>query len=581
MQATILKLIHVHRGLVIDSEWKCTQRSFVSAHFLASQKVKMGPGGNTAAGVAVKRQIKESKSQSPKKPKLAKEPWQEVAAGEAKVDGKASTSTEVNAGRVRLLKQATASAAEGAPVVYWMSRDQRSCDNWALLYAAERARQQGSPLCVVFNLVDSFLNAQARHFGFMLRGLRIVDQKLSSMGIPFFLLQGKAEETISEFVEKTGASILVMDFSPLRIGRVWREAVCKRVPPYVSVFEVDAHNVVPVWVASDKQEYGARTIRGKIHRHLPEFLVDYPPLLPPAHAWTLEKSDSIDWESLISEVTKKGAEVPEVKWCEPGEDAAMELLLGEKKGFLRTRIRNYADDRNDPAKPGGLSGLSPYLHYGQLSAQRCALEGRKVRRSYTKDIDAFLEELVIRRELADNFCYYQLHYDSLQGAYEWARNTLLAHASDKREHIYSKDELEKGKTHDELWNAAQLEMVHLGKMHGFMRMYWAKKILEWTRGPEEALTISIYLNDKYELDGRDPNGYVGCMWSICGIHDQGWQERPVFGKIRYMNYNGCKRKFNVDGYIQYVKRALFELKKAAKNPSEIPPSKTPAKKDAL
>ncbi|KAI5059373.1 hypothetical protein GOP47_0025692 [Adiantum capillus-veneris] len=526
----------------------------------------MAPTGKTASGVAMKRPGKEVKAGAIKKAKLAEAT--EEAPEEVCADGEVSVSTEVNAGRVRLLKQATQQATQGAPVVYWMSRDQRSRDNWALLYAAQQARQQCSPLCVSFNLVDSFLHAQARHFGFMLRGLRIVQQNLSSIGIPFFLLRGKAEENIPAFVERCGASVLVMDFSPLRIGRAWREAVCRGVPSSVSVFEVDAHNVVPVWVASEKQEYGARTIRSKIQRHLPEYLVEYPPLTAPSHKWTLDKPESIDWDSLIDEVIKKGAEVPEVKWCEPGEDAAMELLLGKKKGFLTVRIRNYADDRNDPAKTAALSGLSPYLHYGQISAQRCALEGRKVRRTHTKAIDAFLEELVIRRELADNYCFYQPHYDSLQGAYEWARNTLLAHASDKREYIYTQEELEKGKTYDELWNASQLEMVHLGKMHGFMRMYWAKKILEWTSGPEEALAIAIYLNDKYELDGRDPNGYVGCMWSICGIHDQGWQERPVFGKIRFMNYNGCKRKFNVDGYIQYVKRAVAELKKAAKDPAK-------------
>nr|AAQ18175.1 type II CPD DNA photolyase [Pityrogramma austroamericana] len=544
----------------------------------------------------------------------------EEEAEEVHADGPVIVSTEVNPGRVRLLKQASQEVVQGGPVVYWMSRDQRSRDNWALLYAAQCAQQQGGPLCVAFNLVDSFLHAEARHFGFMLRGLRVVHHNLSSLGIPFFLLRGKAEENIPAFVERCGASILVMDFSPLRIGRVWREGVCKAVPSSVSVFEVDAHNVVPVWVASDKQEYAARTIRGKIQRHLPEYLVEYPPLVAPIHTWTLEKPANIDWDLLIDEVAKKGAEGLEVKWCESREDAAMELLLGKKKGFLTTRIRNYADDRNDPSKPAGLSGLSPYLHYGQVLkkkgflttrirnyaddrndpskpaglsglspylhygqvlAQRCALEGRKLRRSHTKAIDTFLEELVIRRELADNFCYYQPNYDSLQGAYEWARSTLLAHASDKREHLYTQEELEKGKTHDELWNASQLEMVHLGKMHGFMRMYWAKKILEWTGGPEEALAVAIYLNDKYELDGRDPNGYVGCMWSICGIHDQGWQERPVFGKIRYMNYNGCKRKFNVDGYIQYVKRMVAELKRAAKDPAKIPPSSTPAKKDIL
>jgi len=175
-------------------------------------------------------------------------------------------------------------------------------------------------------------------------------------------------------------------------------------------------------------------------------------------------------------------------------------------------------------------------------------------------VDNYLEELVVRRELSDNFCYYNDLYDSVKGAASWAQETLQAHADDKREYVYTKTALEEGKTHDSLWNAAQKELTVLGKMHGFMRMYWAKKILEWTASPEEALEIAIYLNDKYSLDGRDPNGYVGCMWSICGIHDQGWKEREVFGKIRYMNYNGCKRKFDVDAYVQRIRRVCKGVK---------------------
>lgn len=157
----------------------------------------------------------------------------------------------------------------------------------------------------------------------------------------------------------------------------------------------------------------------------------------------------------------------------------------------------------------------------------------------------------MRRELADNFCFYNLeNYDSIKGTNEWAQKTLQDHAQDKREYLYTREKLEGGKTHDDLWNAAQLQLVNEGKMHGFLRMYWAKKILEWTASPEEALEVSLYLNDRFSLDGNDPNGYVGCMWSVCGVHDQGWAERPVFGKIRYMNYNGCKRKFDVTEFVR-------------------------------
>lgn len=416
----------------------------------------------------------------------------------------------VQSGRIRVVKQGSGPLV--GPVVYWMFRDQRIRDNWALIHAVDQANK------------------------------------------------GEAIDTIPNFLKECGASLLVTDFSPLRDVRSWKEKICERVDESVTVHEVDAHNIVPLWVASAKLEYSARTLRGKINKLLPEYLIELPAIEPPKIKWS-SSNPPIDWPKIIADVVRKGAEVPELEWCEPGEDAAFEVLMGSKKGFLTTRLKTYSTDRNNPLKPQALSGLSPYLHFGQISAQRSALEANKVRKNYTQAVDTFLEEMIVRRELSDNFCYYQPQYDSLLGAWEWARKTLMEHASDKREHIYTREQLEKAQTADPLWNASQLEMVHYGKMHGFMRMYWAKKILEWTNGPEEALAITIYLNDKYHIDGRDPSGYVGCMWSICGVHDQGWRERPVFGKIRYMNYAGCKRKFNVDGYISYVKRLVGESKK--------------------
>ena len=228
----------------------------------------------------------------------------------------------------------------------------------------------------------------------------------------------------------------------------------------------------------------------------------------------------------------------------PGENFAMEAL----KNFLENKFDKYSEERNDPTKDGQ-SNLSPYLHFGQISAQRIALEVKKFGGN-EKSEKAFLEELIIRRELSDNFCFYNKNYDSFTGFHNWAQQTLNAHKDDKREFIYTKEEFERAETHDDMWNAAQKELIKTGKMHGYMRMYWAKKILEWTNTPQYALNIAIYLNDKYELDGRDPNGYAGCAWSIGGVHDRAWTERPVFGKIRYMNYNGCKRKFDVNAYIE-------------------------------
>nr|GEV62374.1 deoxyribodipyrimidine photo-lyase [Tanacetum cinerariifolium] len=469
------------------------------------------------------------------------------------------TTPSVQPTRIRVLKEGTPKV--GGPVVYWMFRDQRVRDNWALIHAVDEAKKRDVPVAVAFNLFDQFLGAKARQLGFMLRGLKELSYEIEhALHVPFFFFQGEAVDTIPTFLEECGASLLITDFSPLRQVRGWKEEIIRKVPDSVSIHEVDAHNVVPIWVASNKLEYGARTIRRKINNVLSDYLIDYPTLKPQTKKWAAN-NQSIDWDNLIENVVRKGSEVPEIKWCEPGENAALEALIGKKDGFLTTRLKNYSTDRNNPLKPKGLSGLSPYLHFGQISAQRCALEARKVRKVNPQSVDTFLEELIVRRELSDNFCHYQPHYDSLQGAWDWARTTLMDHASDKREHIYTREQLEKAQTADLLWNASQLELVHNGKMHGFMRMYWAKKILEWMSSPQEALEIAIYLNDKYHIDGRDPNGYVGCMWSICGVHDQGWRERPVFGKIRYMNYAGCKRKFNVDGYIAYVKKLVGDIKK--------------------
>jgi deoxyribodipyrimidine photo-lyase len=197
-----------------------------------------------------------------------------------------------------------------------------------------------------------------------------------------------------------------------------------------------------------------------------------------------------------------------------------------------------------------------------LSAQRAVLETLEHPQVPVEAKEVFLEELVVRRELADNFCFYNPLYDSIKSFPQWAQNTLEKHRSDPRDYIYSLKELEQAETHDPLWNAAQQELVHYGKMHGYMRMYWAKKILEWTASPEEAMHHAIYLNDTYSLDGVDSNGYTGIAWSIGGVHDRAWRERPVFGTIRYMNYNGAKRKFNVDEYIEKIRLSVESLRKA-------------------
>ncbi len=440
--------------------------------------------------------------------------------------------------RSRIYKLNDTQPAGGA-VIYWMSRDQRVHDNWSLIYAQAMAHDRKVPLEVVFCLVPQFLDATVRQYEFMLKGLEEVEQTLRMYNIPFHMMTGSPERELPKLVKRIKSGIVVSDFSPLRIQRSWKEAVSGSID--VPLYEVDAHNIVPCRQASDKQEFGAYTIRPKIHRQLDAYLVDFPRIKKhPHHNASFEPVDWVKARKPLKITTGVG----EVDWLLPGEKAASKML-GD---FINHRLTNYADNRNDP-NMNVLSNLSPYLHFGHISAQRVALEVRSSRKK-KQSRDAFLEELIVRRELSDNFCFYNDEYDSFDGLPAWAQKTLNEHRNDKRDYLYTVGDFEQARTHDPLWNAAQYEMAETGKMHGYMRMYWAKKILEWTENPEEALAIGIYLNDKYELDGRDPNGYAGVAWSVGGVHDRAWAERPVFGKIRYMNYNGCKRKFDVEEYVR-------------------------------
>jgi deoxyribodipyrimidine photo-lyase len=425
------------------------------------------------------------------------------------------------------------------PVIYWMTREQRVADNWALLLAQNIAVQHKRPLVVVFCFVPDYPGANIRHYGFMLKGLQEVEQNLKKLKIPFALLQGAPPETLPEYLAEINGAFLVTDFDPLRLKRSWQKAVVSNIKG--SFYVVDGHNIVPCWHASSKQEYGAYTLRPKIKKLLPVFLCDFPTIVP--HPFGSEKYSAapVDWQGIYNYVSDHSSR--EVDWLMPGEAAAMEKALR----FIKEGLPDYNRKRNDP-NLDGQSNISPYLHFGHVAPQRLALLVNKAR-VHVEEKEAFLEELIVRRELADNFCYYNENYDRFEGFPDWARKTLDVHRSDKREYQYSLETFEHGKTHDELWNAAQRQMVERGKMHGYLRMYWAKKILEWSARPEEAMEIAIHLNDRYELDGRDPNGYAGVAWSIGGVHDRAWQERPIFGKVRYMSYAGCARKFDVKQYV--------------------------------
>lgn len=424
--------------------------------------------------------------------------------------------------------------------MYWMHRDQRVHDNWALLFAQVLAQERKVPLIVVYCLDLEAEALTKRQSFFMLKGLEEVEAELKRLNIHFFLVLGRSDDALMELVDVVNAGALVADFNPLRQHRVDLTFLCREL--MCALFEVDTHNIVPCWVASDKLEIGARTLRPKIHKLLPEFLTEFPVLQKHKFRFVTEHKKT-NWKK-VYEALNVDESVEPVDWIRPGEKAAHKML----RQFIAHKLSSYDQKRNDPTEDGQ-SNLSPYLHFGQLSAQRVALEARK-HNLMSISTKSFLEELVVRRELSDNFCLYNKHYDSFKGFPQWAQISLKVHSKDKREYVYTLKQFEQAKTHDPLWNAAQIEMVTTGKMHGFMRMYWAKKILEWTKNPDTALKIAIYLNDKYELDGKDPNGYVGVAWSIGGVHDRAWANRPVFGKVRYMNYNGCKRKFDIDAYIK-------------------------------
>jgi deoxyribodipyrimidine photo-lyase len=445
----------------------------------------------------------------------------------------------MNLKRVRYYSKENYKAIKG-PILYWMSRDQRVEDHWGLIFAQNLAIKNQQALCVVFSLVPDFLDATLRQYDFMIKGLEEVQTRLKEINIPFYILMGSADKTLPDFISEHHVGALVFDFNPLKIHKGWVQRLQETLE--VPMYQVDSHNIVPCFYASDKSEYAAYTLRPKINRLLDEFMDDFASLKVHPFAWH-EQEPSIDFTERISHL-KVDTKVLPIDGFIPGQKAALDMLYD----FIENRLDFYNEKRNDPLNMV-LSNLSPYLHFGHISAQRIALEVSKSDKDQASK-KSFLEELIIRKELADNFCYYNANYDTSESFSNWAKVSLEEHLQDQRPYLYDLESFEAYQTHDDLWNACQKDLVVSGKLHSYLRMYWAKKILEWTSSPDEALKIAIYLNDKYSLDGRDPNGYAGIAWSIGGVHDRAWFNRPIFGKVRYMNDNGCKKKFDVQAYIE-------------------------------
>ncbi|VEN43006.1 unnamed protein product [Callosobruchus maculatus] len=310
----------------------------------------------------------------------------------------------------------------------------------------------------------------------------------------------------------------------------------------------------------------AKFLRPKINKNLPEYLCGFPKVSKHKYSGIL-KNLSGHFKDLNEayKCFKPKWDVEVVKWGEgPGEEGGLSML----RTFMVERLKYYGVTSNDPSKDN-TSKLSPWLRFGQISAQRCALEVKSLESLYKEQCERYLEELIVRRELTDNYCYYNQNYDNINGAANWAKETLKLHAKDKRTWTYTREQLENAQTHDEMWNAAQLQANTEGKINGYMRMYWAKKILEWTESPEQAIEYALWLNDTFCLDGTDPNGYVGVMWSICGVHDQGWRERDIFGKIRYMVDYSLRQKFDMEAYCaRYGTKMNVEKKKTKAVPKK-------------
>lgn len=447
---------------------------------------------------------------------------------------------------------------DGKSVLYIMARDQRTQSNHALLYAQSLALQHGVPLRVAFLVRKTAQPRSREHYNFMLAGLEEVAQDLNKKFIPFVLRKIESYYDALDLVHDAEAGAVVFDFSPLKGPRTFQKKVASTLK--IPVVTVDTHNIIPAWKVSDKQEFAAHTMRRKVHKQLHKYLIE-PSLLKSQEVFptTVASSSFDDMRQWVNDnIDESGIKIA----AKPGPEAAQAALTD----FLTTRLESYASKRNDFSEDFQ-SELSPYLHYGQLSSLEVALDTiehvnaepllfREARMAQAGDstssedgMNALFEEMIVRKELSDNFCLYSPSYLTLDAAPAWARQSLGEHEGDQRDATYTREQWEAAKTHDEAWNAAQLQLRATGKIHGYMRMYWAKKMLEWSPTAKAALEDCIYLNDKYSVDGGDPNGYVGILWSIAGLHDRPWIEREVFGKIRYMNAKGLARKFDLDGYV--------------------------------
>ena len=447
--------------------------------------------------------------------------------------------------RVQNLNEAD--VREGDYVLYWMQSSQRAEQNHALEYAVQRANDLDQRLLVVFGLTDDYPEANLRHYTFMLEGLKDAQEALEKRGIEMVVRKGSPEEVALEAGKD--ASLIVTDRGYMRPQKKWREKVAREADRLVTQVESDV--VVPVELASGKQEHAARTLRPKIQEYLEDFLVALTPTKVEKRSTNMHVDglDLSDMEKVLDGMDLDRSVSALSNLYKGGNSEARKIF----RRFLKQGLGDYDANRNQP-QTDYVSHMSKYLHFGHVSPIWLALQARGAS-AKQGNIESFVEELVVRRELSVNFVFYNNDYDSYSNLPGWARETLGEHKGDDREYAYTRKQLENAETHDEYWNAAMKEMVHTGYMHNYMRMYWGKKILEWSNTPEHAYRTTLYLNNKYFLDGRDPNSFANVAW-VFGQHDRGWTEREVYGKVRYMSSGGLERKTKPDQYVEKVEKRI-------------------------
>jgi deoxyribodipyrimidine photo-lyase len=451
--------------------------------------------------------------------------------------------------RIRLLNAAPPHS-EGEYVLYWARMNRRIDYNHALAFAVETANLRRLPVLFYEHLSCAGPYSSDRFHAFILEGVRDNARRAEQLGIGYhFHLRRTflhSEGPLTMLISRAAA--LVTDDHPLCQERL-PPAAGIRVPFYA----VDSSCIVPMRRLENRQ-YAAYSIRPRIKRLLPQYMM--PLRMPTAIArWAappvvprLDYASSDIDHSVKPSLTFRG-----------GPAAARRLL----DHFLQNGLRRYARDRKEPSAHA-TSGMSPYLHFGHISALEIALAAEAYAREHKLIADEYLEEIIVRRELAFNFACHAEKPDTLANLPRWARETLRRHSKDVRDPCYTREVFENACTHDALWNATQKELMLRGKIHGYYRMYWGKKIIEWSATCQDALETMVHLHDRYALDGRDPNTYTNILWCF-GLHDRPWSERPVFGTIRYMSFDGMKRKTDVDEYL----REIGLLERTGKDPYRL------------